>query len=151
MVFLALRKPTSRWGQGLDRYGLTCLAMTSRLTLSVIAAATFLAGFGAAELTGVRAVGGVVLLAGGVWCVRLALRLAAVGPTVALIAIALGLFILSHPLGRAIGAWPAVLVSAALLAGAAGAITNIWPKNGSRTADGPERRGCVNWPRVRAR
>ena len=37
----------------------------------VLGAATFLAGFGAAELTGVRAVGGVVLLAGGVWCVRL--------------------------------------------------------------------------------
>jgi hypothetical protein len=113
--------------------------MTSRLTLSVIAAATFLAGFGAAELTGVRAVGGVVLLTGGVWCVLLALRLATVGATVALIAIGLGLFILSHPLGRAIGAWPAVLVSAALLAGAAGAISHIWPKNGSRTADGPER------------
>jgi hypothetical protein len=113
--------------------------MTSRLTLSVIAAATFLGGFGAAELTGMRAVGGVVLLAGGVWCVRLALRLAAVRPTVALIAIALALFILSHPLGRAIGAWPAVLVSSTLLASAAGAITHIWPKNGSRPADGPER------------
>jgi hypothetical protein len=113
--------------------------MTSRLTLSAVAGATFLAGFGAAELTGVRAVGGVVLLAGGVWCVRLALRLAGAGPTVALIAIALALFALSHPLGRAIGAWPAVLVSAALVAAAAGVITRIWPKTKSRTADGPER------------
>ena len=109
------------------------------MTLSVIAAATFLAGFGAAELTGVRAVGGVVLLLGGVWCVRLALRLATVGPTVALIATALALFVLSHPLGRAIGAWPAVLVSAALVAGAAGAITHVWPKTGSGTADGAGR------------
>ena len=113
--------------------------MTSRLTLSAIAAATFLAGFGAAELTGVRAVGGVVLLAGGIWCVRLALRLAGAGPTAALVAIGLALFALSHPLGHAIGAWPAVLVSAALVAAAAGAITRIWPKAGSRTADGPER------------
>ena len=113
--------------------------MTSRLALSVGAAATFLAGFGAAELTGVRAVGGVVLLAGGIWCVRLALRLAGTGPTVALVAIALALFALSHPLGRAIGAWPAVLVSAALVAAAASAVTRIWPKAGSGTADGPER------------
>jgi hypothetical protein len=113
--------------------------MTSRLTLSAIAAATFLAGFGAAELTGVRAVGGVVLLAGGIWCVRLALRLAGAGPTVALIAIALALFALSHPLGRAIGAWPAVLVSAALVAAAAGAITHIWRQPDSRASEGPER------------
>ena len=113
--------------------------MTSRPALSVIAAATFLAGFGAAELTGVRAIGGVVLLAGGIWCVRVALRLVGAGPTVGLVAIALALFALSHPLGRAIGAWPAVLVSAALVAAAAGAITHIWRQTDSRTADRPER------------
>jgi hypothetical protein len=113
--------------------------MTSRLTLPAIAAATFLAGFAAAELTGVRAVGGIVLLVGGIWCVRLALRLVGVVPTVALIAIALALFALSHPLGRAIGAWPAVLVTAALVAAAAGAITHIWRQTDSQTSEGPGR------------
>lgn len=113
--------------------------MTSRLTLPAIAAATFLAGFAAAELTGVRAVGGIVLLVGGIWCVRLALRLAGAGPAIALIAIALALFALSHPLGHAIGAWPAVLVTAALVAAAAGAITHVWRQTDSRTSEGPER------------
>ena len=42
-------------------------------------------------------------------------------------------------LGRAIGAWPAVLVSAALVAAAAGAITHIWRQPDSRASEGPER------------
>lgn len=79
----------------------------------LIAAATFLAGFGVAELTGVRAIGGLVLLAGGFWCAREALPTAGRGPTVALLAGALALFVVAHPLGHAIGAWPAVLVAAA--------------------------------------
>lgn len=75
-----------------------------------------MAGFGVAELTGVRALGGLVLLAGGAVCARLALRTEPTHPagrTAALLAIALVLFVASHPLGGAIGAWPAVLVSAA--------------------------------------
>jgi hypothetical protein len=88
----------------------------------MVAAATFLAGFGAAELTGVRAIGGLVLIAGSVWCARAALPIAGPRATVALLAIALALFVVSHPLGRAIGAWPAVAVSAALIAGVAAAL-----------------------------
>lgn len=90
-----------------------------RAAVPLVAAATFLAGFGVAELTGVRALGGLVLLAGGVWCGRAALS--TVGPqrTIALLAIAVALFALSHPLGEAIGAWPAVAVSASLVAAAA--------------------------------
>jgi hypothetical protein len=97
--------------------------MSSRTTLAMIAAVTFLAGFGVAELTGVRALGGVVLLAGGIWCARIALRLSGPVAMVALVVIALALFVLSHPLGRAIGAWPAVALSAVLVAAAAAALT----------------------------
>jgi phage tail sheath gpL-like len=85
----------------------------------LVTAATFLVGFGVAELTGVRAIGGLVLLAGGTWCGRAALSIVGTRVTVALLAIALALFVVSHPLGEAIGAWPAVTVSAALAAGAA--------------------------------
>lgn len=87
--------------------------------IPLAAAATFLAGFGLAELTGVRAIGGLVLLAGGAWCGRLAVPIVGWRGALVLLAIALGLFVLSHPLGRAIGAWPAVVVAAALVAGAA--------------------------------
>jgi hypothetical protein len=93
-----------------------------RAALPLVAAATFLAGFGAAELTGVRAIGGLVLLAGGVWCGRAALPIVGARWTVALLALALALFVGSHPLGKAIGAWPAVAVSAAVVAGAAAAL-----------------------------
>jgi hypothetical protein len=90
-----------------------------RTAIPLIAAVTFLAGFGAAELTGVRAIGGLVLLAGGIWCGRAALSLVGPRRTIALLAIAAALFVVSHPLGEAIGAWPAVAASAALAAGAA--------------------------------
>jgi uncharacterized membrane protein len=93
-----------------------------RAAIPIVAAATFLAGFGVAELTGVRAIGGLVLLAGGAWCARGALRIAGPAATVALVVIALALFVVSHPLGHAIGAWPAVTVSAALVAAAAVAL-----------------------------
>lgn len=106
--------------------------MTSRLALPALVAVTFLAGFGVAELTGVRALGGIVLLAGGAWCARLALQRAGPAPTAALIAIALALFVLSHPLGHAIGAWPAVFVSGALAATTAVAVTHIWRKTDAR-------------------
>ena len=88
----------------------------------VVAAATFLAGFGVAELTGVRAIGGLVLLAGGAWCARATLRLAGGPATAVLVVVALALFVLSHALGHLIGAWPAVVVSAALVAVGAAAI-----------------------------
>jgi hypothetical protein len=93
-----------------------------RAALPFVAAGTFLAGFGVAELTGVRAIGGFVLLAGGAWCGRTALSIAGPRWTIALLVIGVALFVGSHPLGKAIGAWPAVAVSAALVAGAAAAL-----------------------------
>ena len=88
--------------------------MAVHLRIALIAAASFLGGFGVAELTGVRALGGVVLLAGAVWCAREALPAAGRGPTAAILAGAFVLFVLSHLLGHAIGAWPAVLLSSAV-------------------------------------
>ena len=75
-----------------------------------------------AELTDVRAPGGLVLLAGGAVCARLALPVAGRGRTAALLAIALALFVVSHPLGHAIGSWPAVFVSAAAVYAASAAL-----------------------------
>ena len=92
--------------------------MGPRTMLPLAAAATFLAGFGVAELTGVRALGGVVFLAGGAWCGRAALPIVGAQRALALLAVALALFVASHPLGGAIGAWPAVVATAAVLAGA---------------------------------
>lgn len=94
----------------------------------MIAALTFVAGFAVAELTGVRALGGLVLVAGGVWCARIAVRIAGPGPTAALLAIALALFVVSHPLGHAVGPWPAVIATALLTAIAAALVTSMGRK-----------------------
>jgi hypothetical protein len=96
--------------------------VSRRAAIPIVASASFLAGFGVAELTGLRALGSIVLLAGGAWCARAALQVAGPPAAVALVTIALAMFVVSHPLGRAIGAWPAVVVSAALVGGAAVAL-----------------------------
>ncbi len=87
------------------------------LPTAPIVAASLVAGYAVARATGVRALGGAVLLAGGVvagqqWSRR--------GPatTAALAATYVAAFGLSHPLARRIGAWPSVL-TVATVAGAA--------------------------------
>ncbi len=59
---------------------------------------------------------GVVLIAGGVWCTRSWLRTR--GPAVAgtLLLVSVAAFAGSHPLGKRIGAWPAVLTVSAVTA-----------------------------------
>jgi hypothetical protein len=94
----------------------TVSEVNQRVAVPLVAAATFLVGFGVAELTGVRVIGGLVLLAGGAWCRHMALPIIGPRRTIALLAIVLALFVLSHPLGKAIGAWPAVVVTAVLVA-----------------------------------
>jgi hypothetical protein len=101
------------------RYG---ARVPARRLVPLVAALTFLAGFGVAELTGVRALGGLVLVAGGVWCARLTAPIAGRGPTAALLVVALALFVISHPLGHEIGSWPAVVVTAVLAGLAAAAV-----------------------------
>jgi hypothetical protein len=99
-----------------------------RVTVPLLAAATFFAGFGVADLTDVRALGGVVLIAGGAWCGHVVLPVIGARKTIGLLAVALLLFIVSHPLGRLIGAWPAVAISALLIAIAAiGVIARTGP------------------------
>lgn len=82
-----------------------------------IAAGALLLGFAVAVASGSRPLGGVVLFLGGLacglrWRVLLGLRRA-----LALVAVFLAGFALAHPLGHAIGAWPAVLL-VALVVGA---------------------------------
>ncbi len=84
-----------------------------RLPTAPIAATGFIAGFGVAVMSGSRALGGLVLAACGLAC--LAIWLQRDGrPTAILLTIAgLFAFALSHLLGLIIGAWPAVLLTAA--------------------------------------
>jgi di/tricarboxylate transporter len=75
-----------------------------------LAAASLIGGYAVAVATGSRPLGGIMLAAGGLACIRrwamrrdkrTAAQLAAVGLTA---------FVLSHVLALAVGAWPAVLL-----------------------------------------
>lgn len=91
-----------------------------------IAAGALLLGFAVAEATGVRAIGGVVLFLGALACGLRWRLLLGLPRAVALVVAFLAGFALAHPLGNAIGSWPAVI----LVAAAVGALA--W-----RVADAP--------------
>jgi hypothetical protein len=91
-----------------------------------IAAGALLLGFAVAEVTGVRALGGAVLFLGGLACGLRWRLLLGLPRALALVVVFLAGFALAHPLGEAIGSWPAVIVVAAIV----GAI--VW-----RAADAP--------------
>lgn len=87
-----------------------------------VAGGALIAGFGVAQATGVRPLGGAVLLAGGAWCARRWLQDAGAARAVGLVALMAGAFVASHLLAKSIGAWPAVLVAAGVTAAAAWAL-----------------------------
>ena len=81
-----------------------------------VASGSLLLGFAVAQLTGIRPLGGIVLIAGCAWC---ALRWLQVRPgritrTAALVAVYAGAFVVSHVVADTLGAWPSVLLAAAL-------------------------------------
>ena len=84
--------------------------LLDRVPTAPIAAAGLIAGFGVADATGSRPLGGVVLAACGLACVAVWLRRDPPRVTAGLTATGLVAFALSHVLGRVIGAWPSVLV-----------------------------------------
>jgi hypothetical protein len=87
-----------------------------RVPTAPIAAGGLLAGFGVAVATGSRPVGGVVLAACGLTCIAVWLRRDGARVTARLTAAGLAAFVVSHLLGRVIGAWPSVIVVAAVTA-----------------------------------
>ena len=87
-----------------------------RVPTSVLAAAGLIAGFGVAVGTGSRTLGGLVLAAFGLSCIYFWLRRDGRATAVRLTMVGLLAFALSHALGLVIGAWPSVLLVAALTA-----------------------------------
>lgn len=78
-----------------------------------VAAGSLIAGFAVAQGSGLRPLGGAVLLAGSAWCGREWRRRRGL-PTAAVLAGAqAAAFVASHRLARRLGAWPSVLASAA--------------------------------------
>ncbi|GAA1607791.1 hypothetical protein [Actinoplanes couchii] len=90
-----------------------------RVPTAAIAAGSLIGGWQIARRTGVRPLGGAVLLAGGVTAGRQWYRTAGPVTAGALVATYVGAFALSHPLAKKIGSWPSVLAVSALTAAAA--------------------------------
>ena len=88
----------------------------STLPTAPIAATGLIVGFGVAVLSGSRALGGVVLAICGLACIAIWLRRDGRGTAIMLTIAGLLAFALSHLLGLVIGAWPAVLLTAAVTA-----------------------------------
>ncbi|HZV75222.1 MAG TPA: hypothetical protein VFF79_16040 [Conexibacter sp.] len=82
-----------------------------------IAAGALVLGFAVAQATGVRALGGIVLFLGALACGLRWRLLLGLPRTLALVAVFLAGFVLAHPLGHAIGSWPAVFLVAAIVGG----------------------------------
>jgi Fe2+ transport system protein B len=84
-----------------------------------VAALSLIAGFAVAQATGVRPLGGIVLALALGWCVLRWRRTAGTATAVALAALYLACFAASHVIAGALGTWGAVLLVAAVAAGAA--------------------------------
>ena len=92
-----------------------------------LAALGLVGGYLSARESGIRAVGGVLLGAAGLYCGRTWLAKRGPGVTAALSAIYVGGFGLSHPLAHKIGPWPSVLAVSALSAGASWWLVDAQP------------------------
>jgi hypothetical protein len=87
-----------------------------------IAAASLVVGYAVVLATGSRALGGVILALGGLWCIHAWLQRHGARTAATLGLVGLGLFIASHLLALVVGAWPAVLV----VAGVMGVVAWVW-------------------------
>lgn len=85
------------------------------LPTGVAAAATLVVAFAAAQGTGVRALGGAVLVAGVVWCAWRSLPAAGVVRVAAVVLLGAVCFVASHLLAPHLGAWLSVVLVAAVL------------------------------------
>jgi hypothetical protein len=89
-----------------------------------VAAGSLIGGYLVARESGVRALGGLVLAAGGAACFREWNRRVGTPAAAGLLAVYVAGFGASHPLAKKIGAWPSVLAVASVSAAAAFAVSD---------------------------
>jgi hypothetical protein len=95
-----------------------------------VAAGSLVLGFAVAQATGVRPLGGIVLVLAAAWCALRWRAAAGTGVAVALVALYAAAFAAAHVLADALGTWGAVLAVAALVGAAA------WAAADRRGVDG---------------
>jgi hypothetical protein len=119
--------------------------LLDRIPTAPIAAVGLAAGFGVAQATGSRPLGGGVLAACGGACIAVWLRRDGRRTAGWLSAAGLAAFAGSHLLGRVIGAWPAVGVVAVVTAGL------CWRFSDARRGRPPHGSPAIRSTTIRAR
>lgn len=89
-----------------------------------VAAGSLVVGFGIAQATGVRPLGGIALIAGLGWCATQWRRRVGRGRTLGLTGLYLVAFAGSHGLALVIGAWPSVAVVSVIVGAATYAVAD---------------------------
>ncbi|PWD51624.1 hypothetical protein C8046_14185 [Serinibacter arcticus] len=89
---------------------------------AAIAGGSLLLGFAAAQLTGLRWAGAVVVLAGAAWGVLRERRTTAWWRLAVVVAAGAGCFVLAHVLSDPLGPWVAVVLAALVLAAVTAAL-----------------------------
>ncbi|MGN8245878.1 hypothetical protein ACTHAM_003007 [Cellulomonas soli] len=87
----------------------------SRTPTWLLACLTLVIGFALARVTGVRALGAVVLLAGVGWCLAREVRATPWWRLAVVVVVGAVCFVASHVLADRVGAWPSVLLCSAAL------------------------------------
>lgn len=92
-----------------------------------VAGLSLVVGFAVADLSGVRALGGVVLVVALAWCV-LVWRDRGVGvpPVAGLVVLYLALFAVSHVVAGALSTWGSIALVALVMAAATYAVADRW-------------------------
>jgi hypothetical protein len=94
------------------------------LPTAPLAAGSLIASYGVVAATGSRPLGGVVLAAGGLCCIGIWRRRHGTRTAAQLGGVGFAAFVVSHVLALALGAWPAVLIVAAVTAAATWALAD---------------------------
>ncbi len=94
----------------------------------IVAPLSLILGFGVADLTGVRPLGGVVLFLAALWCGLEWRRERGLPVALLLVAVYLLAFGLSHPLGKQVGTWPSVFAVSAIVGGVIYAVMKRHPR-----------------------
>jgi len=98
-----------------------------------VATGSLVAGFAVAQGTGVRPLGGIVLIVGAGWCARRWLAAVGGGRTALLLGVYLLAFVASHVIADPVGTWPAVAIVAATVGGSTWLVADAPGRVGART------------------
>jgi hypothetical protein len=101
--------------------------MRSAMPTWPVASGSLVLGFAVAQATGVRPLGGIVLVAGAGWCALRWREKVGTGRAAGLVGLYLAAFAGSHVLAHSIGAWPSVAVVTAVVAAGSYAVADAVP------------------------